>query len=73
MIIGGELEDSSTVTAGYNPVAGRLTYAVEAKPLPAGGAATPRGGKRPINSLDPMGYMVDEPDDGSEDDDEMRD
>jgi hypothetical protein len=70
MIIGGELEDSSTVTVGYDPAAGRMTYAVEAKMMPAG-ATTPRGGKRPIN-LGP--YMVDEPNSDDDDDDaDMRD
>ncbi|GBG00245.1 chaperone [Raphidocelis subcapitata] len=70
MIIAGTLPDSSTVTVGYDAAAGGLTYGVEAKPLPAGGAE-PRAGKRPIN-LDPMGYMVDEPS-SDEDDEEMRD
>jgi hypothetical protein len=71
MIIAGELEDSSTVTVGYDAAAGHMTYAVEAKMMPAG-ATTPRGGgKRPIN-LGP--YMVDEPDSDDDDgDDAMRD
>ena len=56
MIISGELQDNSIVTCDYDAAVGALSYASEAKPLPAGGA-TPRAGKRPIN-LDPMGYMV---------------
>ena len=66
MIIGGELPDSSIVTAGVDPATGRLTYSVEAKPLPAG-VTTPRaGGKRPIH---PAGFMVEEPDEDEDDED----
>lgn len=69
MIISGELADNTIVTCDYSPATGTLTYASEAKPLPAG-VTTPRAGKRTLN-LDPHGYMVEDPDD--EDDDEMRD
>ncbi|KAI8463666.1 MAG: P-loop containing nucleoside triphosphate hydrolase protein [Monoraphidium minutum] len=73
MIISGELQDNSSVTADYDPASGRLTYSSEPKPLPAGGAAPRGGGKRPLN-LDPMGYMVEGgSDDDDDDDDAMRD
>jgi len=72
MIISGELSDSTTVTAGYDPLANALTYSVEAKPLPAAGTTPLAGGKRGFN-LDGYGYRVDEASDDDDDDDEMRD
>jgi hypothetical protein len=39
MIVGGQLPDSSIVTADSDAMAGGLTYSVEAKPLPEGAAA----------------------------------
>lgn len=56
------------MSVGYDPLGGKLTYAIEAKPLPAGA----NGLKRPINTMDPVfggSYSVDEP----SDDDEMAD
>lgn len=43
MIVAGELPDSSNVTADYDAAAGKLTYAVTPKPLPAGPPAAAGG------------------------------
>jgi ATP-dependent Clp protease ATP-binding subunit ClpB len=66
MIIGGQLPDSSTVTADADPMSGPLTYSVEAKPLPAG--ATANGGlvgqlKRQLEPFGSAGLDEDEDDD----------
>jgi ATP-dependent Clp protease ATP-binding subunit ClpB len=63
MIIGGQLPDNSNVTADADPMAGPLTYSVEAKPLPEGVAANGGFVGQLKRQLEPFGSQALEEDD----------
>lgn len=64
MIISGQLPDSSNVTCDADPMSGPLSYNVEAKPLPAGGAANGGFVGQLKRQLEPFGSnALDEDDD----------